>query len=179
MYNIDYLFRYRDLVADTLPEHRKVAEKIGYCWWGWWKRPNEPSHSDVWRRLKEQTADGKSVQIGLFHSGTGEVHLATINGVLEPVEDEYESLRPIMPPKEEIKAVPAYYRASSQSRAWLRIESISTTPHRFFGSHSFPRSAATSWPRKEPASSLYKQADHRPGRTAHNGHNYLACATNR
>ena len=48
MPEIAYLFRYRDLVADSL-EHRAVLDSQEFCWWGWWKRPNEPAHSDIWR----------------------------------------------------------------------------------------------------------------------------------
>ena len=37
MPEIAYLFRYRDLVADTLLEHRAVLDSQEFCWWGWWE----------------------------------------------------------------------------------------------------------------------------------------------
>lgn len=142
MQDFRYLFRYRDLVADTLPEHRAIAQDVGYCWWGWWKRPNEPAHTNVWDALKQLTSDGSKVRVGLFHSGTGEVHVATVGDVIVPIEDEYENLKPLSPPPDELEAIPTYYRQSSHSRAWLRIETFSESPIDFFTKYSFEESPA-------------------------------------
>jgi hypothetical protein len=133
-----FLFRYRDLVADTLAEHRKIVTKHGYCWWGWWKRPNEPAREEVWSELKRRTDTGESVRVALFDSGSGAVHWATVEAVLPPESDEYGSLRAVTPDKAELSKVPAYYRASPHSRAWMRLKSIASEPLvNFFGSYSY------------------------------------------
>src|SRR6266568_4457575 len=97
-----YLFRYRDLVAKTLSEHRKIIRNHGACWWGWWKRPSEPGHLDVWRDLYDKVGRGDGItQVGLFDSGPGNVYRATIDAVIVPEMDEFDQFRPIRPPAEE------------------------------------------------------------------------------
>jgi hypothetical protein len=132
-----FLFRYRDLVADTLPEHRRVLDEKGWCWWGWWKRPNEPGRLEVWEEIQRQTADGLSVQIGLFHSGTAQIHPAVVDQVVLPAEDKFGQYVSVNPPTDEQDGVPAYYRTSRHSRGWLRLTSIAESPIEFFGHFSF------------------------------------------
>ncbi|MGH3692741.1 MAG: metallophosphoesterase family protein [Pseudonocardiaceae bacterium] len=134
--DFEYLFRYRDLVADTLPEHRRTIEEKGFAWWGWWKRPNEPSHEEYWDRLAN-TVKQRKVTVGLFHSGTGQVHLAIVDRIIVPESDEYGNLVAVTPSGDEMQCVPHYYRQSSHSRAWFRLVSIDTEPTRFFGRYSF------------------------------------------
>lgn len=134
--DFEYLFRYRDLVADTLPEHRRTIEARGFAWWGWWKRPNEPGHEEFWVRLANVVKQ-RTVKVGLFHSGTGQVHLATVDRVIVPESDEYGNLVAVTPSADEMQCVPHYYRQSSHSRAWLRLVSINTEATRFFERYSF------------------------------------------
>jgi calcineurin-like phosphoesterase family protein len=132
-----YLFRYRDLVADTLPEHREVLNRNGWCWWGWWKRPNEPGRLEIWSELHRQTTAGQLVQIGLFHSGTGLVHAAAVDHVIVPEADELGQYRSLIPPEQELEGVPTYYRRSRHSRGWLRVVSLGEQPIEFFGRYSY------------------------------------------
>ena len=132
-----YLFRYRDLVADTLPEHREVLQVRGSCWWGWWKRPNEPGRLEVWQELERETSQGGRVQIGLFHTGTEQVHPVTVDQVIVPSEDEFGQYISLEPPAEERDGIPAYYRNSRHSRGWLRLVGIAEHPIDFFGRYSF------------------------------------------
>jgi 3',5'-cyclic AMP phosphodiesterase CpdA len=132
-----FLFRYRDLVADTLSEHRRVLEENGQCWWGWWKRPNEPGRLEVWEEIQRNTQGGRTVQIGLFHSGTGQVHLASIDQVVLPVEDEFGQYVSVSPPEGGQAKVPTYYRYSRYSRGWLRVVSITESPIEFFNLFSY------------------------------------------
>jgi hypothetical protein len=134
-----FLFRYRDLVADTLPEHRKIIDGKGWCWWGWWKRPNEPGRLEVWRTIADETRNGP-VRVGLFHSGSGEVHFASVEQVILPEEDEYGQYSAVTPSSNELEHIPAYYRNSRHSRGWLRIRSISKGPVEFFGKYSYAES---------------------------------------
>jgi hypothetical protein len=132
-----YLFRYRDLVADTLPEHRAVLRERGWCWWGWWKRPNEPGRLGVWKALERETLEGRRVQIGLFHSGTGLVHPAVVDRVILPQPDELGAFISLSPPDSERDGVPSYYRSSRHSRGWLRLVALAEEPIEFFGTFSF------------------------------------------
>ncbi len=77
---IRVVFRFRDLIANTLTEHWKVIEEHQACWWGWWKRPNEDPHYALWEDLRKKTA-GKAVTVGLFHSGSGKVYPAEVLAV--------------------------------------------------------------------------------------------------
>ncbi len=63
---IKYLFRFRDLIAPTISEHRKIIERNGSCWWGWWRRPSEGAREDVWGSLESQASESSPVQVGLL-----------------------------------------------------------------------------------------------------------------
>lgn len=122
---IRFLFRYRDLVAPTLTSHREVIGGTGvpYCWWGWWKRPTEDARLDIWSKLAERVAQVGHETVGLFHSGEEVVHTATVIGVVRPV-DEKASTPPVLEADERDR-IPAYYRHSVFSRAWLKISEFS------------------------------------------------------
>lgn len=133
---IAYLFRFRDLVQETIPQHREVIREHGECWWGWWKRPSEDSRLDVWGSLHDEAKPDKPVAIGLFDSGTGNVYRAWVTQVIEPNEDaqtRYE--RPVVP-EDEQELIPHYYRESPFSRAWMKINKIED-PFEFFDQYSF------------------------------------------
>jgi hypothetical protein len=87
----------------------------------------------LWADLKKATSSGKSLTIGLFHSGTGQVYLAEIQDVIGPgFADER-----VRVPEGEENLIPDYYRKSPFSRAWLRITNIGLEPIQFFGNYSF------------------------------------------
>src|SRR6266545_2826564 len=81
---IRFLFRFRDLIRDTLEEHRKLLIQHHSVWWGWWKRPTEDARMDVWGKLQGEATNAKPVRVGLFHSGTGEVFSARVSQVIPP-----------------------------------------------------------------------------------------------
>jgi 3',5'-cyclic AMP phosphodiesterase CpdA len=130
--DIHYLFRFRDLVAKTIEEHRKVILEQKWCWWGWWKRPSEDSRSDIWSGLAEETKGGTSVEIALFDSGSGKVYRAKVSGVIEPSSDGM-----VRVPDDQTSHIPSYYRESPFSRAWIKITDIDPKPIDFFGHYSF------------------------------------------
>ena len=135
MSDIHYLFRFRDLVAATIEEHRRVISKHSWCWWGWWKRPSEDSRSDIWNQLASETSGGQSVYVGLFDSGSGSVYRAKVVEVIKPSQSGAEST--IKVPDDQADFVPSYYRESPFSRAWMKLAEIEQLPINFFGSYSF------------------------------------------
>lgn len=135
MGNLRYVFRFRDLIARTLSEHQKIIADHHSCWWGWWKRPSEGWHPDVWEDLKAIASPSQPVDIGLFHSGKGEVFLARVIGVIPP-DPSGESGQVSVPAGEEY-LIPEYYRGSPFSRAWLRLAWIDTKPAEFFDDYSY------------------------------------------
>ncbi len=131
---IEYLFRFRDLVANTIEEHATIIRDRGSCWWGWWKRPTEGSRSDIWEPLRQEASVEHPVPVGLFHSGTGDVFRAQVSGVIPPLDQPSAAL-PV--PDGDQERVPQYYRTSPYSRAWMKLTSIDRDPVQFFGSYSF------------------------------------------
>lgn len=125
-----YVFRYRNLIADTLAEHRVVIDREGACWWGWWKRPSEDARTDVWTSLSGTIATEGRVTIGLFDSGLGRLFLARANRVVEPEVGDFGELEAVRPPTDESRLIPAYYRDSIFSRGWLKLEEIRDTSRR-------------------------------------------------
>jgi 3',5'-cyclic AMP phosphodiesterase CpdA len=138
MPEIHLLFRFRDLVAPTIEEHQRIITERGWCWWGWWKRPSEDSRGDIWDDLARQIGDGKTVEVGLFDSGSGTVHRALVTGVKKPAPAGDDGVQnTIRVPVEEADHVPPYYRESPFSRAWMKITRIDPQPIEFFGYYSF------------------------------------------
>ena len=132
------LFRYRDLTANTLDEHRALINELEYCWWGWWKRPTEDGRLAVWGQLAATIEADGSATVGLFDSGNTAptVHTAVVTAVIGP---KISKLGEALSPRPEDPAgIPAYYRSKSQhSRAWMKISEISTNPIDFFGHYSY------------------------------------------
>lgn len=114
-----YLFRFRDLVANTLAEHRAVIDAKGACWWGWWKRPSERARQDVWRDIAGNASMDHPVQILLFDSGHDCVYVATVVQAIAPSDDG--ATAPVPVPAGEEELIPEYYRDSPYSRAWLKL----------------------------------------------------------
>lgn len=131
--DLRFLFRFRDLVAETVKRHQEVIEQHGSAWWGWWKRPSEDNRADVWNALKAATPD-EPITVGLFDSGGHFVYRAKVIGVIPPADEHAE----LMPPPADKDLVPAYYRESPFSRAWMRVSSIELMPE-FFGRYSFAK----------------------------------------
>ncbi len=137
---IQFLFRYRDLVAETIKEHQAIIENEGSCWWGWWKRPSEDFRREVWDALRQRVKDQGGEWVGLFDSGNtsdNSVIKAYVTEVILPMTDEGGTQLKSPPvPKEQEKFIPSYYRRSPYSRAWMRISEIGSS-FQFFGRYSY------------------------------------------
>ena len=132
---IHFLFRFRDLIRNTIQEHFKVLEANGSVWWGWWMRPTEDARMDVWEKLQALASESSPVRIGLFHSGDGKVYGARVSQVIQPENADSPPLLPA--PAVDRELVPEYYRNSPYSRAWMRLVEIDPNPINFFNEYSF------------------------------------------
>lgn len=130
-----YLFRFRDLVAETIPSHRNILAQHNYVWWGWWKRPTEDARRPIWTAIEQTLAQSGTLDVGLFDSGSGKVYGARVAEVRPPAEDG--SAVPVSAlPEDERDKIPEYYRESPFSRAWLKLIAIDAAPVDFFGQYS-------------------------------------------
>ncbi|MCU0289569.1 MAG: metallophosphoesterase [Acidobacteria bacterium] len=134
--SIRFLFRFRDLVGNTIIEHQKVIAENKSCWWGWWKRPNEDNRISVWKELSIQASEENPVPVGLFHSGSGRIYIAYVTEVIEPNINRKDGLHPRVPNGEQ-DLIPSYYRESPYSCAWMRITKIENDCLEFFGKYSY------------------------------------------
>lgn len=135
MSELQFLFRFRDLVARTIEAHQDIISDKGSCWWGWWKRPSEDSRADVWSSLAASASNSTPQRVGLFDSGTGIVYQALVVEVVIPSDESLGSPVASLPDHERGK-VPLYYRESPFSRAWMRITEIKVLPN-FFETYSY------------------------------------------
>ncbi|MGA2714016.1 MAG: hypothetical protein ABSG41_12990 [Bryobacteraceae bacterium] len=132
--DIEFLFRFRDLVAKTIAEHDQLIEAHGRCWWGWWKRPTEATRADVWGPLAKTASPPSPVPVGLFDSGSGIVYVAHVARVIPPAADP-NAVVPV--PNGDEPLIPEYYRTSPFSRAWMQLVAIDRKPIDFFEKYSF------------------------------------------
>lgn len=130
--DLRYLFRFRDLVANTVESHQAVIHEHGASWWGWWKRPSEDIRSEVWSALAA-ASEINPVAIGLFDSGNGHVYRALVTAIIPPNEQGG-----LVDGPTDKKLIPAYYRGSPFSRAWMRLTKIEKVSD-FFGNYSFAK----------------------------------------
>src|ERR1019366_9138972 len=134
--SIGFLFRFRDLVSPTIDQHRRIISDRGSCWWGWWKRPSEDNRMEVWQALKDAVSAGERVPVGLFDSGNDSVYRAWVTDIILPLPDTQLANTTPAVPSNELNLVPAYYRESPFSRAWMRLVEIEQ-PIEFFEKYSF------------------------------------------
>lgn len=136
------VFRFRDLVAKTIPEHDAIVRSgAKYCWWGWWKRPTEDARAAIWAHLQAQLDAKGEVLVGLFDTGDDNpascFRLARVTALKPPPSGAH--LRNWDPPRlepDEQLLVPEYYRSSIFSRAWMKIVEF-LPPTQLFGSYSY------------------------------------------
>jgi 3',5'-cyclic AMP phosphodiesterase CpdA len=137
---INYIFRYRDLIAnDTIRKHREIIQLRQACWWGWWQRPSEDLRRDVWSKLQSALKKG-TVQIGLFDSDPGKkeglIYVAALTDVIPPTETGAA----LGVPETDMELVPEYYRLTAFSSAWLKLNAIDEKPlptEQFFRRYSY------------------------------------------
>jgi len=111
------LLRFRDLVANTIVEHKTVLKEFNHVWWGWWKRSDEPSRIRDLERVKALLEKGQ-MEIGLFdRSEKGRYFKATLTQCIYSSDDKALIKSP------QPQATPAYYQAADLP-AWFKLTGI-------------------------------------------------------
>jgi predicted phosphodiesterase len=109
------ILRFRDLIADTIIEHQKLIEELGFVWWGWWRKPNEPDRLSELEQINAQVK-GASLKIGLFDRSKQAFYVAVMDGcVFTRTLPFVSSPAPA--------ATPPYYQ-DEKLPAWFRIRAI-------------------------------------------------------
>ena len=91
---------------------------------------------EVWQALKDAVSAGERVPVGLFDSGNDSVYRAWVTDIILPLPDTQLANTTPAVPSNELNLVPAYYRESPFSRAWMRLVEIEQ-PIEFFEKYSF------------------------------------------
>jgi predicted MPP superfamily phosphohydrolase len=96
-------------------QHQALIARIGYTWWGWWKKSEEPDRTPDLERLKAQLETG-GVEIGLFDKSDDRFYKAYVS---ECVFGK-ASVRVTSPMP---RATPLYYR-KEKLPGWFKITRI-------------------------------------------------------
>lgn len=113
------VLRYRDLIAETIEEHRKHIKQYGYVWWGWWNKPNEKIPSIELAHFMDIVRSNGHLWIFLANSGTFGLQKAKLTDIC--ITDDGGAKHCA-----EIEKVPEYYSAAKY-KVWFRLDDIEDT----------------------------------------------------
>lgn len=110
------VLRFRDLVADTITEHRNYIKKYGYVWWGWWNKPEERIPRNEFSHFQDSIAESGFLWVFLADSGTLRLYKAKLMELY--VSDGEEPIE-----CKDIEKVPEYY-FMAKYKVWFRFQNI-------------------------------------------------------
>jgi 3',5'-cyclic AMP phosphodiesterase CpdA len=109
------LLRFRDLDTNSILEHHFFITRLGYVWWGWWKKLDEPDRVSELNYLQYLLLKGP-IEIGLFDaSAEGKFFSARL------VQCVFNPGVPMLSP--EAVATPVYYNTKAVA-AWFKLTSL-------------------------------------------------------
>ena len=117
--------RFRDTTPriDTIAAHKKILQREGTVWWGWWKKDFEGSDEDFLAKL---FATGENIDVLIIDRSTERMFRATCNR-WEPQGAQVDS-----------KRVPEYYRSQiSNIYGWFLLVSIQSVDYAAEIGHRF------------------------------------------
>ncbi len=109
------VLRFRDLISETIPEHRKLIES-GHVWWGWWSKPEEIIPRVEFDQFRKTIKEKGFIWVYLADSGTLRLYKAKLTEI--DFGDEEEPIE-----CSDMDKSPDYY-AFSKFKAWFRFENI-------------------------------------------------------
>jgi predicted MPP superfamily phosphohydrolase len=110
------VLRFRDLVANTIIEHRKIIEEYNYVWWGWWNKPSEKIPQATFAQFSEVIGRDGHIDIYLIDSGKELLYKAMLEEIDFSKTEEGKVCR-------EPEKTPSYY-STQKYKAWFRLASI-------------------------------------------------------
>lgn len=113
---MDYIIlRFRDTEnINTIKEHKSIIDNKGQCWWGWWKKANEPDRYEKLVDIRDNIAQYK---IYLFDRSINKFYVVKCEEVMFPQKNNIQSC-----PNKSI--CPNYY-SNTKLNAWFRFTEIS------------------------------------------------------
>ena len=110
------VLRFRDLVAETIQEHRELIEQHGYVWWGWWNKPDEKIPRNTFASFQEIIKGTGLLCVYLVDSGRKLLYKAKLVDIkVSETEDVIACPEP--------EKTPGYYKAQKY-KAWFRFTEI-------------------------------------------------------
>jgi predicted MPP superfamily phosphohydrolase len=110
------ILRFRDLVKNTIAEHREILKVEKYVWWAWWAKPAEAIPRHTFAQFRSIITAKGGVWIYLLNSGTEELYKAFLTDIDESKNNEGKECN-------EPSKTPSYYR-DAKYKAWFRLEKI-------------------------------------------------------
>ena len=110
------ILRFRDLVADTIIEHRNLIEQYGYVWWGWWNKPDEKIPRHTFAKFQEIIRDKSHLWVYLIDSGKRNLYKAQL---VEIDVSQNEEVKECPEPEK----APGYY-STAKYKVWFRFTNI-------------------------------------------------------
>lgn len=106
------LLRFRDLISPTIEEHNKIANNLGYVFWGWWKKPAEPLPEPGLPVLSRRDS-AELKEVFLIDSGTRKLYSAPLKKIVYLPGGESQKCP-------QLEACPDYYRNMTLP-AWFQL----------------------------------------------------------
>ncbi len=123
------VLRFRDLVAETILEHRELIQTRGHVWWGWWNKPQEKIPRSTFAEFQHVVHQKGVLPVYLVDSGRNLLYTATLTDIRpSPTEEAI--------PCPEPDAVPGYY-ARARYKAWLKFIKIDDAPSEVLRDYSY------------------------------------------
>lgn len=110
------VLRFRDLIEETIHEHRKHIKQFGYVWWGWWHKPGEKVPRKELLHFQDIIKDKGHMWIYLADSGTLRLYKAKLIEIDISKDEEAKECR-------EIDKVPEYY-FMAKYKVWFCFANI-------------------------------------------------------
>jgi hypothetical protein len=113
------VLRFRDLISETIPEHRNCIRQFGYVWWGWWNKPDEKIPRKELSQFQDMIKANGYLWVYLADSGTLRLYKGKLIEIdMAENEESYEC--------KEFDKVPEYYFAAKY-KTWFRFAKIEDT----------------------------------------------------
>ena len=110
------ILRFRDLLIDTIEEHKAIITKENEVWWGWWSKPQEKIPMEVFAKISNDITKKNFFDMYLFDSGKNILYYAKCAKI------EYgNSFNKIKTPDKE--KTPIYYN-TFKYYAWFKLVEI-------------------------------------------------------